>query len=95
MDNNGDGSCTYCEGNSKAELSDNPKKAVIGLVVHRNSQYEHFIEVQDRIASAFSSLRKNFAIKKFGKSPENLNKTELKEVQEAYPFNLSEFSIKD
>ena len=95
VDNNGDGSCSYCNGNSVTKQSDTPKKAVIGLVVHRNSQYEQFIEIQDCITSAFSFLRENYATKKFGKSADRLNKTELKEVQDAYPFNLSELTIKD
>ena len=31
LDNNGDGSCNYCNGEQLSDASDNPKKAVISL----------------------------------------------------------------
>ena len=34
LDNNGDGSCTYCNGNKVPDASDNPDAAVISFIPH-------------------------------------------------------------
>lgn len=90
LDNNGDKSCNYCEGQSLLESSDNPTKAVISLQVHNEAHYSLFIQVQDELTKAYFELRVKYANKKFRKAPEELTNEELKEVREAYPFLVSE-----
>ncbi|MEW4924594.1 biopolymer transporter ExbD [Algibacter sp. 2305UL17-15] len=90
LDNNGDGSCTYCNGNKNETSSDNPSKAVISLQTDRNSNYNQFIEVQDELTKAYFELRKTYAEKVLNKQIDNLTKDELKQVKDAYPFILSE-----
>lgn len=92
VDNNGANNCEYCDGSQSLELSENPKKAFIGLHNNRDSNYESFIAVQDQITQAFYELRLNFAHNRFNKPIKDLNSFELKTVQEAYPFNLIEIN---
>lgn len=94
IDNNGDNSCSFCEGEKLTTSSDNPKKAVISLQNDRNTSYELFIKVQDELTKAYYEIRKNYSKKAFNKLPEDLTKEELKQVKEAYPFILSEAETK-
>ena len=93
MDNNGDGTCVYCKGASLSTASDNPQKAVVSLASDRHSSYERFIQVQNEITLAFMELRADYALVKFNKT-EHLSASQLSEVKRAYPFNLSEATIK-
>lgn len=90
IDNNGDGTCTYCSGAKNADSSDNPKKAVISLQHAEQTTYGTFIAVQDEITKAYYKLREAYAISTFNKPIKELTTEELKQVKEAYPFILSE-----
>jgi len=94
LDNNGDGSCTYCNGENLVLFSDNPKTAVVSLSTSENSNYATFIAVQDELSKAYYELREVYGYAVFGKSPKNLVDAELKEVKSAYPFILSEAETK-
>ncbi len=65
VDNNGDGSCTYCKGESSPESSDNPKKAVISISSNRSTSYADYISVQNEIARAFRMLREDMAKREY------------------------------
>ncbi|WP_203258352.1 ExbD/TolR family protein [Hyunsoonleella ulvae] len=90
IDNNGDGSCTYCNGSKIATLSDNPSKAIISLQSDRNANYNQFIEVQDELTKAYFELRKAYCDNVLKRPLDKLTKLELQEVKDAYPFILSE-----
>ena len=94
LDNNGNGSCAYCNGKSIGMFSDHPKDAVVSLSTTENSSYAAFIGVQDEISKAYYELREFYGYSVFGKSPDKLNPIELKEIKEAYPFKLSEAETK-
>lgn len=94
LDNNGNGSCDYCNGNSNSLLSDHPKEAVVSLSTSQNSNYATFIAVQDELSKAYYELREVYGYAAFGKSPDKLNTIEIKAVQKAYPFVLSEADSK-
>lgn len=94
VDNNGDGSCTYCNGNRLQKASDNPKKAMLSLQASKQSSYSKFIEVQDEITKAFFELRKTYCNNVLNKTIENLSEEELQELKKVYPFNLSETQTK-
>ncbi|MCB4808445.1 biopolymer transporter ExbD [Tamlana sp. 62-3] len=94
VDNNGDKSCGYCSGEQNPKASDNPNKAVISLQVSDLTTYNKFIEVQNELSKAYYVLRCNYSKQKFNKLPEDLGKTELNQVKEAYPFILSEAETK-
>ncbi|GGD09312.1 ExbD/TolR family protein [Hyunsoonleella pacifica] len=90
IDNNGDGSCTYCKGNKTETSSDNPSKAIISLQSDRNSNYNQFIEVQDELTKAYFELRKTYCETILKRPLDKLTKVELQQVKDAYPFILSE-----
>ena len=90
VDNNGDGSCAYCQGNKLENLSENPQKAVISLQVHPQSKYDTFIAVQDELTKAFYELRSGYMKKVLRKNESELTNEDIKRLKEAYPFVVSE-----
>ncbi|SFU58018.1 Biopolymer transport protein ExbD [Pustulibacterium marinum] len=57
LDNGGDGSCSYCNGQKDPESSDNPNKAVISLRNNRETSYKTYIAVQNELIAAYDELR--------------------------------------
>lgn len=94
IDNNGDGSCMYCNGTKTTSLSDNPSKAVISLQSDRNSKYNQFIEVQDELTKAYLELRETYCKSVLNKSTDKLTEDDMNQLKEAYPFILSEAETK-
>jgi len=94
IDNNGDGSCSYCTGESLESSSENPTKAVISLSTDRFTPYFQFIAVQDELTKAYLELRENYAQRIFEKDPSELTESEMEEIKLAYPFLISEAEIK-
>ena len=94
IDNNGDKSCLYCNGNQINTLSDNPKKAVISLQNDRQTSYDLFIQVQDELTKAYYELREVYATNVLGKSVSNLTASEVKNIKALYPFIISEAETK-
>ncbi|MEY8849053.1 ExbD/TolR family protein [Psychroserpens sp. XS_ASV72] len=90
LDNNGDGSCVYCQGNQSASSSDNPTTAIISLKSDPNASYEFYIKIQDALTKAYYDLRSRYAMELLNKDVNKLTNSELKQVREAYPFILSE-----
>lgn len=66
LENNGDGSCSYCEGSRDASSSDNPTKAVISLSNDSETTYETYIAVQNELVAAYNVLRDRESIKRYG-----------------------------
>ena len=106
LDNNGDGTCTFCKGAKNAESSDNPSKAIISLKNDRETKYSTYITVQNELVGAYNDLRNREAMRLYKRNftdleAEYLNpetdddlKDELKEkvkrIQEMFPQKLSE-----
>lgn len=90
LDNNGDKSCSYCEGAQDPKSSENPKKAVISLQNDRGTSYQAFLAVQNELTAAYNELRNRLSKRQFGRSFDNLNEEETKVVMEAYPMIISE-----
>lgn len=95
LDNNGDGTCTYCHGTKDKTSSDNPKEAVISLNNDKMTSYDFYIQVQDELTKAYFELRTQYAENILKTTSEKLTKEALAEVRLAYPFVLSEAEIKD
>lgn len=68
LDNNGDGSCTYCKGKKEAESSDNPSKAIISLKNDRETKYSTYITVQNELVGAYNDLRNREAQRLFNRT---------------------------
>jgi len=94
VDNNGDASCTYCKGSKDANLSENPQKAVISIKTDRMTSYDTYIGVRNELMGAYFELRKELCKTKFNKAVEDLTEEELKSLQEAYPFRITEATVK-
>ena len=62
LDNNGDGTCTYCQGAGNASSSDNPDKAIISLKNDRETSYATYISVQNELVAAYNVLRNRRAL---------------------------------
>ena len=94
LDNNGDGSCNYCNGSKDLKSSDNPREAVVSLQNGKQTTYKTFIAVQNELTKAYYELRQTYSLKVVGKSPDKLTKPEMQDVKDAYPFILSEAETK-
>lgn len=94
IDNNGDGSCTYCKGFKVSTSSDNPDKAVISLQNDRGTSYGMYVKVQNELVAAYEDLRDKYAEEEYGKSYRGMDEEEdkdlLSEIKKAYPQKISE-----
>lgn len=66
IENNGDGSCTYCLGKKDPKLSDSPQDAVISLNNDGQTSYETYIAVQNELVGAYNYLRDRESKKRYG-----------------------------
>ncbi len=62
LDNNGDGSCGFCQGPKDPKSSDNPDKAIISLKNDRETSYAAYISVQNELVAAYNELRNRRAL---------------------------------
>jgi len=94
IDNNGDGSCEYCQGYKISTSSDNPDKGVVSLQNDRGTSYGMYVKVQNELVAAYEDLRERYAQEKFGRSYRSMDSKEdkeiLKEIKLAYPQKISE-----
>ena len=94
IDNNGDGSCTYCKGYGISASSDNPVKAVISLQNDRGTSYGMYVKVQNELVAAYEDLREIYAENEYGRSYRSMDPEEdeeiIKEVKNAYQQKISE-----
>jgi biopolymer transport protein ExbD len=93
IDNNGDKTCDYCNGDKDIAASDNPNLAAILIDVQAAAPYRHFISIQDEITKSYEVLRTKYAKEILNKNPDELTAVELKQVKEAYPFRISEAAV--
>lgn len=62
LDNNGDGTCKFCQGAKDPKSSDNPDKAIISLKNDRETSYAAYISVQNELVAAYNELRNRRAL---------------------------------
>jgi biopolymer transport protein ExbD len=94
IDNNGDGSCEYCQGYGVSTSSDNPDKAVISLQNDRGTSYGMYVKVQNELVAAYEDLRERYAEEEYGRSYRGMDPEEdeeiIKEIKNAYQQKISE-----
>ncbi|MBO0322958.1 biopolymer transporter ExbD [Muricauda sp. CAU 1633] len=106
LENNADGTCTFCKGKKNPASSDNPSKAIISLKNDRETKYSTYITVQNELVGAYNDLRNREAQRLYGRDftkmeAEYLNpetpssvrddlKDKVKRVQDMFPQKLSE-----
>lgn len=99
--------CSWCKGEKNPKLSDHPTKAFIAVKADRNTEYETYVLVLDRVNSAYATVRNRLSLKLYRKSFTQLqaeyksakkNKEKLlqqiKTIQQKYPLLLSEIDEK-
>ncbi|TNJ41686.1 biopolymer transporter ExbD [Tamlana fucoidanivorans] len=94
IDNNGDNTCSYCNGKQAPHASDNPREAIIALQHGKQTSYKRYIAVQNELTKAYHELRLQYCMKVLDKTYNQLNETDLKQIKEAYPFRVSEAETK-
>lgn len=76
-------------------LSDNPKKAVVSLQNDRGTDYDIYVQVQDRLREAYRMVRDKASQAKYGRNYDDLTDSEQKIIREEYPQRISEAEPKD
>lgn len=71
-------------------LSTSSDKAIVSLKNDRGTSYEMYIRVYDELTAAYSIVRDEYSMRKFGKPYSKLKDTEQDEVKDKYPKKLSE-----
>ncbi len=66
IENNGEGSCTYCLGKKDSNSSDSPQDAVISLNNDGQTSYGTYIAVQNELVAAYNYLRDRECKKRYG-----------------------------
>jgi biopolymer transport protein ExbD len=65
-------------------------KGIISLKNSRGTSYKMYIAVQDKLAQAFTEMKDELSMKKFGKTYENLDKDSKEAINKAIPTRVSE-----
>ncbi len=90
LDNNGDGSCEYCQGRQDPTSSVNPQAAIISLQNDRRTSYNMYVAVQNELVAAYNELRNELANRQYGKDYKELTADQQQTIKEAYPQKISE-----
>lgn len=90
IDNNGDGTCTYCKGFGDPSMSDKPQEAIVSLKNDRATSYDAYISVYNELKASYNELRDEAARSKFQKPYKDLNNDQQDEVKDMYPIRISE-----
>lgn len=70
-------------------------KGIISLKNDRGTSYNMYIQVQDKIAQAFTELRNDLSNKQFGRLYKDLNESQTEAINEAVPVPVSEAEPED
>ncbi len=70
-------------------------KGVVSLQNDRGTSYDMYIQVQNELSAAYSELRDELALQKFGKKYIELSKEQAEAVRKAIPKMVSEAEPKD
>lgn len=94
LDNNGDGSCSYCTGTKNHKSSDNPKKAIVSLQNSHKTTYQTFIAVQNELTKAYFELRKSYRLNVVVETSRYAQQNRTTTSKSAYLSILSEAETK-
>jgi len=70
-------------------------KGIISLKNDRGTSYDMYIQVQDKIAQAFTKLKDDLSKKKFGRLYSELSEAEADAINDAIPVPVSEAEPED
>ena len=72
------------------DLAESPRKAIISLKNDRGTNYRTYLEVYNELQAAYAELRNEEALKRFGKTYQECNTTQRKDIRNDIPLILSE-----
>jgi len=70
-------------------------RALISLKNDRGTSYKMYIAVQDKLAQAFTELKDELSMKKFGRKYADINEDQKKAINKAIPSRVSEAEPED
>ncbi|MFY7672718.1 ExbD/TolR family protein [Tenacibaculum sp. MEBiC06402] len=82
--------CNWCNGQKLSTSSDHPSKAIITIETDRETSYETYVTVLDKVHLAYNTLRNQLASKMYGKSYAQLE-TDYKKTHSQSTFDKIEF----
>lgn len=90
IDNNGEGSCTYCNGNQDPKSSDKPNEAILSIALDNSTTYDMYITIRNELNAAYRELREDLSQTLYGKPYKDLSEDERKDIEAKYPLVISE-----
>lgn len=99
--------CDWCKGSKNPNSSEHPTKAIIAISADRDTSYETYITVLDKLNSSYSILRNRLSKELYNVSYSELLKTakdspknskeiaeKIKVIRSKYPLLISDAEIK-
>ncbi|MBP6398557.1 MAG: biopolymer transporter ExbD [Saprospiraceae bacterium] len=74
----------------ESDKATNPADAIVSLKNDRGTKYSTYLRVYNELQAAYTELRNETALKKYGKDFEFVTDTQKKEIRELIPLILSE-----
>ena len=74
----------------RSDLSEDPTKALVSLKNDRGTNYKTYLDVYNELKAAYNQIWEEESMKRFGKTYDDLNKTQKDEISSAYPLVISE-----
>lgn len=90
IDNNGEGECTYCNGNQNPKSSDKPTEAILSIALDNSTTYDMYITIRNELNAAYRELREDLSQRLYGKAYSELSEDEREDVEAKYPLVISE-----
>ncbi len=75
------------------KYSDSYEAAVVNIRTHPDAPYESYVEAYSNVKSAFSIIRNDYAMKKYGKKYDDFTESESEasaDVREKFPLKIAE-----
>lgn len=77
------------------ELSDRPDIAIVSLQNDRGTEYDIYVQVQDKLRTAYREVRDEESQKKYGLNYDQLTEEEQNIIKDIIPQKISEAEPKD
>lgn len=75
---------------SRSDMAESPKKAIVSLKNDRGTKYSTYLEVYNELKAAYSELRDDYAMNKYGSMYEYCTRDERRTIRDEIPLIISE-----
>ncbi len=101
VDNNGDGTCNYCQGKRNPVLSDNPESAIVSIKFDKGTDWGNYMALQGQLEAAYDELKAAYVKRAYNrdwdtvvgdpsKDDDEGDNAIIKDAQEKYPKIIAE-----